>query len=1485
MPTITNLPILTTATTATLVIVVDTAGVPTTKRASFAQIQQYFSETVAVNSVAGKQGNVELYYTDINGTPLIATSSTVGAIRPGLGLVVDSTGTLNVSNTVASVYMSTSTANIPNIQGIFWWDETTGRLYINYAGAWVDASPANKPFVTNTFSYITINSGVASTTTNTGALIVEGGVGISGDVNVGGTIYSNGYPVATTEGSTLQLVTEAGSSTTNAILISNTASNALTVYGGIDIGQPSNIQGSQIVTAANIGQNIPGLNATMAKGDYTFFPLSIFDSTPSVSTTTGALNVAGGVGVGGDIYFKGNLYQNGVLFSSASTSTTNTFTVKNLTPSASTDSGAIVVTGGVGIGGDLHVGGQIYGALGTGTYSISNATQSYTSSTGALTVTGGAGIGGNLNVGGQSVFIGTATFIGPVTYLNSTETVYTNNLLILHEPPSGITGTWAINDGFDIGFEFRYFTNTDTTAGLVLKNSSGYLEWISGNYNSGAAVYGTFKTGAVAFADGSMQTTAFTGIPPIWSLSSSTGAQVSLTTNSPSGLAFEINTGTFLIIDDPDGGVLFIGGYTFNTSTNLIYSENDPLSLYASNNISITNVEDISGGGESILLGASALPWSTVPGSTGTITLVASSGSNAASWAFGSNGRLTFPNVITAPVGTTFQSFGMGNLFAWEDGPNWVISSGNPSSGAFGENGISICPGIEGSTYFYLPPDSQSATQPVQLANYSGQVLIQTVNNSWAFEANGSLTFPDGTTSTTAWNTSTAVWPSQIIGGVGSGSNASGYQLTSGTYAVSLDSAVGALTIPGQIIGSTTTASVSVIGGSIGAGNTVVTVNTGSTYNVSNNVPTIGGHGTGLTVNITSVDGNGSIVAVSVNNGGSGYRVNDILNIVGGNSDGTVKVTGITGTGVYYNEWQFIGTNSSILFPDGTVQPTAYPGISSMFSNGTWTFALEANGSLSIPGTISVATNSNITLQNQDGIPYWINTYGDLDFNVNNDAGNSVVYDNDGNIIVCVTENTDAGYPTPHIVKYDRSGNILWKNYINEFGIGAMTGSAEAAAVDSDNNIYVLVTDNVNSITWVFQLNSNGSVLNQIIIQPGTAEFFDIAIDSSNNIYITGYQDAQLIIASVNFSGIIWQTALDITSGTDLGFNIAVDGFSNIYVVGQGTDSGQTAILIKLNSSGVLQWMQGFGDQDGIAKSVVGVAVDSSGTSYLAIENSAGGTILAKYDTGGTLLYQVTFDYGNNTSPTEIVLGDDGFLYLTGTTSNSSPYSSGIFISKFDVNLNNIWTNILVCQQIGSAPLAQWDFLGHRDISVYQDTFAITGFTTNQQTTNTNQSSIPSNVVTAQLPTDGSYTGVFDNYAYISGSYISTGTSTIVNQTLTPGYNSAGTLSTTSTSTTILAEASTLTNYQTTVKSNGIWTFDNGGNLHLPTGGKIYDSQGNLYGTQGSDVLTLTPSISPITAHPGTFAVADGVLWDPATKGLSKPYPVFWDGSAWNALY
>ena len=53
-----------------------------------------------------------------------------------------------------------------------------------------------------------------------------------------------------------------------------------------------------------------------------------------------------------------------------------------------------------------------------------------------------------------------------------------------------------------------------------------------------------------------------------------------------------------------------------------------------------------------------------------------------------------------------------------------------------------------------------------------------------------------------------------------------------------------------------------------------------------------------------------------------------------------------------------------------------------------------------------------------------------------------------------------------------------------------------------------------------------------------------------------------------------------------------------------------------------------------------------------------------------------------------------------------------------------------------------------------------------------------------------------------------------------------------------------------------------------------------------SDAMILTPlNIEPATPISGTIVAADGVSWDPASKAGAVPYPVFYDGVAWNALY
>lgn len=53
-----------------------------------------------------------------------------------------------------------------------------------------------------------------------------------------------------------------------------------------------------------------------------------------------------------------------------------------------------------------------------------------------------------------------------------------------------------------------------------------------------------------------------------------------------------------------------------------------------------------------------------------------------------------------------------------------------------------------------------------------------------------------------------------------------------------------------------------------------------------------------------------------------------------------------------------------------------------------------------------------------------------------------------------------------------------------------------------------------------------------------------------------------------------------------------------------------------------------------------------------------------------------------------------------------------------------------------------------------------------------------------------------------------------------------------------------------------------------------------------ANVLKLAPlNSAPTNPQVGTFAVADRVAWDPASKGSGAPYPVFYDGITWRALY
>lgn len=72
-----------------------------------------------------------------------------------------------------------------------------------------------------------------------------------------------------------------------------------------------------------------------------------------------------------------------------------------------------------------------------------------------------------------------------------------------------------------------------------------------------------------------------------------------------------------------------------------------------------------------------------------------------------------------------------------------------------------------------------------------------------------------------------------------------------------------------------------------------------------------------------------------------------------------------------------------------------------------------------------------------------------------------------------------------------------------------------------------------------------------------------------------------------------------------------------------------------------------------------------------------------------------------------------------------------------------------------------------------------------------------------------------------------------------------------------------------------------------PTNGDFVAFNGSSFGPTKTftSFFSVSPSSSPPSAPTSSFAVADGVSWDPDNKGGSLPYPVFYNGSQWVSLY
>ena len=342
-------------------------------------------------------------------------------------------------------------------------------------------------------------------TNNFRAKVVTNALGINSYFNV-----ASGVTTSTT--STNLIATDFNINASGSTLVLNTTSATSTVTGALQVAGGAGIQGDLYVyrtinVASGLSSttglqlnnnNIDGVNrlqfADPGPGEGIDFNsnFQIYESPDDLVTNTG-----------GNLQFVANGIRRVTINTAGQVAMTTT------TNATSTTTGALIVTGGVGIGGTLYVGNSAT--------ILSTLASTTTVGNNALYVAGGVGINNGIYVKGPAVFQNDVLFVGTSTFVYSTQTVYTDNILNMHAPAGGVTGAWTANDGKDIGFVFHnYVSGADNDSFLGWANNTGYLEWYDRGIESSTGTftgtsYGIFKTGGIQLVNTTTSNATNTG--------------------------------------------------------------------------------------------------------------------------------------------------------------------------------------------------------------------------------------------------------------------------------------------------------------------------------------------------------------------------------------------------------------------------------------------------------------------------------------------------------------------------------------------------------------------------------------------------------------------------------------------------------------------------------------------------------------------------------------------------------------------------------------------------------------------------------------------------------------------------------------------------------------------------------------------------------------------------------------------------------------
>ena len=490
------------------------------------------------------------------------------------------------------------------------------------SGDMIIAPPGVSDVIIGSTNQLNVTATTSSISSTTGALIVAGGVGIGGDLNVAGMFYSDTAGFGNIDDTPIGENTPSTGAFTD--LTADTA-DITTVNGGNVISETMYVSSEAdfaIMNSliSNIGEAVAG---NLIIGDDGWIEVGNFYS--------GNVNITGGTITGVGVVYT-SIENTPIGVSIPNTAVFTTSSIANLVTSNATITGGSV--NGTKVGNGTASTGAFTTLTSSGATTFTSVTDSTSSSTGGVVLSGGLGVNGNINAGANiTAAIVAATTNGSGTNFKVGDDAWIGDI--------NSTNTLRIMGQQDNTKGYIVFGNGDTST--------------LGRSSTGALTYtGAFTAGTISGSSVNAGTIGNSGSVLYGTLNSSSAAQTNITslgtlTELTVGGTANITTinGT---LNGPHNGI--VGGVTPNAATFTDVTING--NLTASNFNIIGNVTgNLAGTASSATTAGTATYASTAGLASAATTVVQASQPNITS-----TGTLVSLNVTgTATVGN-LDTFG-----------------------------------------------------------------------------------------------------------------------------------------------------------------------------------------------------------------------------------------------------------------------------------------------------------------------------------------------------------------------------------------------------------------------------------------------------------------------------------------------------------------------------------------------------------------------------------------------------------------------------------------------------------------------------------------------------------------------------------------------------------------------------------------------------------------------------------------------------------